>query len=92
MSTSELKGKTFRYMATLKIESPNCPRCGSLACGTAETLSACAEFDSSPAGTLTYSGYTEVFWDEQKTNLDTDRRTELICGNMHRWFSRMEEI
>lgn len=75
----------------MKIEIPNCPKCNSQARGTVETLTACAEFDQEDAAAPIYSGYTEVFWEEQKTNRDNDGRVELICHNHHSWFSRIVE-
>lgn len=79
-------------MAKLKIEIPNCPECDSPARGTVETLPACAEFELGSDGTPEYSGFTEALWDEQETKRDSDGRVELLCGNSHRWFSKLEEI
>lgn len=75
----------------MKIEIPSCPKCHSQARGTVETLTACAEFGQDVDAALTYSGYTEIFWAEQKTNRDNDGRVELVCGNQHSWFSRITE-
>lgn len=79
-------------MAKLIIEIPNCPECNSLARGTVETLSVCAEFELGSDGTLEYSGYTESSWEDQETNRDGEGRCELVCENGHRWFSKMEDI
>jgi hypothetical protein len=76
-------------MANMKIETPNCPKCNSQARGTVETIPACAEFDRDVNDAPTHSGYTEVFWEEQKTNRDKNGRVELICYNHHSWFSRI---
>lgn len=76
----------------LKIEIPNCPECGSPASGTIERLVGCAEFERPQNGVLEYSGWTEIFWEEQRTNRDSESRTELICENRHSWFSKMEEV
>ena len=79
-------------MATLKIETPNCPECNSPARGTLEKLRACAQFQSDAGGGLEYCGFTEVWWEEQETNRDREGRVELVCDNRHRWYSKMEEI
>ena len=79
-------------MPKLKIEIRKCPECNSPARGTVETLPACAEFERGAEGTPEYSGWTEVLWDEQKTNRDREGRVELICDNRHRWFSNIEEV
>jgi hypothetical protein len=79
-------------MAKLKIEIPNCPQCGLAARGTVEKLTACAEFEYADDGTIEYSGFTDPFWNEQKSVYDKSGRIELVCDDLHFWFSKMEEI
>lgn len=79
-------------MAKLKIETANCPECNSPARGTVEALPACAEFERASDGTTEYTGYTEPLWEEQQSVRDRFGRVQLICGNGHSWFSKMEEM
>jgi hypothetical protein len=78
-------------MPNLIIEIPNCPKCNSPACGTIETIPACAEFEHLSDGTVAYTGNTEPLWDQQETSRDSDGRAEMTCEHHHHWFSKMTE-
>jgi hypothetical protein len=68
-----------------------CPVCNEIAKGTIETLKGCAQFDPpDDEGKVNYSGYTEVFWDEQKTVTNLIAYAQLVCPAGHDWFSPVE--
>jgi hypothetical protein len=77
----------------MRIHNPNCPECGAPASGTVEHLCGRAEFIAlSDDGTTDYSGWTEVFWNEQRTAHQDDSRPEspdnlplVCCDNGHSW-------
>jgi hypothetical protein len=77
----------------MKIHQPQCPECGELAIGTVERLSGRAEFTPLRSdGTTEYSGWTEVWWDEQRTAHQDDTQPEsptnlplVCCDNGHSW-------
>jgi hypothetical protein len=83
----------------MKLHAPFCPECGLPACGTVERLSGVAEFDV-PAGPDTdveYGGWTEVWWDDQRTILQDDSKPEgsdnlpiVCCTEGHDWPTAIE--
>lgn len=75
----------------MKLAIPNCPECGESARGTVDTISACAEFGEINGGETEYIGDTDVWWDEQKTNLNDAGDSEVICKNGHEWFTKIEQ-
>lgn len=72
----------------LRLESLYCPECGEFARGTVETLSGVAEFEVAADGTIAYSGYTDVWWEEQRTVTDDGGNVRLVCANGHDWAAR----
>ena len=64
----------------------HCPACGEAPKGTLETIPHCiAQIDIDPDGTAQYSGYTEVNWDQQHTEMDEETgRPLLACSNCYR--------
>jgi hypothetical protein len=78
-------------------DKPNCPECGAKAKGTLETLQACADLDFADDGTAEYNGYTDVYWDSQKSVVSDDPSSPffaptftLICPEGHEWQSVMK--
>ncbi len=78
----------------MKLHTPFCPECGEPATGTFERLIGRADFDREPRpdGEVEYSGWTEVWWDEQRTMLENndepegpDNRPLVCCHNGHIW-------
>ena len=76
------------------LHTPHCPACGEPAIGTLERLTGRSDFanDPGPGVDVDYSGWTEVFWDEQRTALERDRdagsptnRPLVCCHNGHTW-------
>lgn len=82
----------------MKIHLPHCPECGDLAIGTVERLSGRAEvIPLGDDGTTEYSGWTEVWWDEQRTahqNEDSpespDNLPLVCCEHGHEWPTRID--
>lgn len=68
----------------------NCPTCGLEADGTVESFAGRAFLDFDDAGHADYSGYTDVWWNEQRTNTNTAGEAELICPQGHSWFSPVD--
>jgi hypothetical protein len=68
-----------------------CPVCDQLAIGTIDTVPVVAEFEeSSDPFVREYSGYSKVWWEEQKTNENEKGEIELVCANGHDWFSEVK--
>ena len=82
----------------MRLHKPICPQCGELAIGTVERLSGRAEFTPvQEDGTTEYSGWTEIWWDEQKTVHQDNEAPEsaenlplVICCNGHDWPSPID--
>jgi hypothetical protein len=68
-----------------------CPECGEMARGTIETVTGVAEFDIADDGSVTYSGYTDIWWEEQQTVTDEGGNVRLVCPKGHDWSARMHE-
>ncbi len=75
----------------MKLETRACPECMAPARGTVERLAGVAEFTEQRHGSVEYSGYTDVWWDESETVRDDAGRLQLICPSGHTWFSQVEE-
>lgn len=74
------------------LKTPLCPKCGRPALGTVEALAGVAEFEECENLFIRkHSGYTRVWWDEQKTNRNQKGEIELICEEAHSWFSEVKE-
>lgn len=54
-----------------------------MARGTVETISGVAEFDALDDRLVTYSGYTDVWWGEQRTVTDDGGNARPVCTNGH---------
>jgi hypothetical protein len=83
----------------MKVHTPLCPECGESARGTVERLGGCAQFAGEPnADTpVEYSGWTEIWWDEQHTVLQVEDTPEgpenlplVCCPNGHSWPSQID--
>lgn len=74
----------------MKLATPACPECGGPARGTVERLAGVAEFYDRADGEVEYSGWTDVWWDEQKTVTNEAGQAKLICPEGHDWFSDVE--
>ncbi len=75
----------------MKLETFKCPDCGEPPKGTVETLNGCAVLSPGENGTFEYSGFTEIWWDEQRTEYDEQERVHLICEKGHEWYSRVNK-
>ena len=68
-----------------------CPECGQTAKGVIEEIIGCAEFTVNENDEAEYTGHTEVWWDEQRTQKDSDGRVRLVCPVGHVWFAEETE-
>lgn len=76
----------------MNLQTPLCPECGRPALGTVEALAGVAEFENfEDPFVREYSGYTRVWWDEQKTKRNQKGEIELVCEEAHSWFSEVKE-
>ena len=78
----------------MKLHTPLCPECSEPAHGTVERLSGYAAFAGVPGtdSQVDYSGWTEIWWDEQRTVHQNDDAAEgpdnlplVCCSNGHSW-------
>jgi hypothetical protein len=78
----------------MKLHEPFCPECGEPAHGTVERLMGRAEFNGvpGPGVSVEYRGWTEVWWDEQRTAHQkegepegSDNPPRVCCVNGHSW-------
>ena len=78
----------------MKLHTPLCPECGEPANGTLERLTGRADFNGEPGlgVDVDYGGWTEIWWDEQRTILERDDEPEgpdnrplVCCPNGHTW-------
>lgn len=78
----------------MRFDIPKCPTCGEPPEGTLESLTGLALLsrpdENSPE--LEYDGWTEIYWDEQKTVTDEAGKLTLICPNGHDWKSAVTEV
>ncbi len=76
----------------MKFEPLFCPECGEMARGTLETLTGVANFAPAADGSLEYTGYTDLWWDEQRTVVDEGGYARLVCPSGHDWAARAEGL
>ena len=78
----------------MKLHTPSCPECGEPANGTLEHLTGRADFNIEPGLGIDvdYGGWTEIWWDEQRTVLEHEDKPEgpenrplVCCPNGHTW-------
>jgi hypothetical protein len=70
----------------MKFNPVMCPRCGALAKGTLETVPGLALLDVDPdTGDAQYAGWTDIWWDDQKSVRDSKGHCMLACENGHEW-------
>jgi len=78
----------------MRLHMPLCPECGKPANGTLERLTGRADFDGVPGpGTdVEHGGWTDIWWDDQRTALERDGEPEgpdnrpmVCCENGHVW-------
>jgi hypothetical protein len=75
----------------MKFNPISCPECGELAKGTLETLPGMARLYIYPdTGEAEYEGATDIWWDGQKSDLDSEGRYLLTCANGHEWPAEMQ--
>lgn len=77
----------------MKFETMTCPDCGKRAIGTLETVPGVAMFDESidgpdESGEVEYDGFTDLNWNEGKSQRNSDGLILLTCGNGHEWPSK----
>jgi hypothetical protein len=75
----------------MKITPSKCPECGEPVRGTIERLMGCAQVFEKEDGTFEYDGWTDIWWDEQKTVHAKDGRTRVTCANGHDWLAAVED-
>jgi hypothetical protein len=74
----------------MKVEKPNCPKCGKIADGVLVDITGVALW-SQTEGEFDWTGTTDVFWEEQ-TNQETDNQLSLLCRDCGcDWLSVVEE-
>lgn len=69
----------------MKYEPDKCPECGGEPVGTVESLLGLAGLMPDDQGGYEYSGYTDVWWDDQRTVVDDQGRVALQCEAHHQW-------
>jgi len=70
----------------MKFTPITCPTCGEPAEGTLDTVPGVALLHvDAQTGEAEYRGETEMWWDDQKTILDSVGRYMLCCPNGHDW-------
>jgi hypothetical protein len=77
----------------MKLSKPICPTCGEPAIGTCDTIPGIALFDGCPTGgnDVEWDGETEVCWNGQMTDLDSETKLPLVCcHNGHDWPSKIK--
>lgn len=75
----------------MRWEIENCPKCGGEVVGTLEKLNGMATVSRvDETSEFEWTGYTEVFWDDQCTVMKGDREI-LICEEWHTWASKKLE-
>jgi hypothetical protein len=84
----------------MKVHQPCCPECGSPAIGTLERLSGVAMFGegvAAPDLDVEYSGWAEIWWDEQSTVHQNEDAPEspvnlplVCCAQGHNWPSSID--
>jgi len=69
-----------------------CPTCQAPARGTVERLTGVALLSEPDAdGRVEYTGWTDVWWDEQRSVTDKRGRVRLICHAGHEWWAEIQE-
>jgi hypothetical protein len=77
----------------MKFIPSECPECGTPAKGTVDTVPGLALLViDEDTGEAEYGGYTEVWWDDQTTDRDSQGRHALACENGHRWWAVLQEL
>jgi len=71
----------------MRLDPPTCPVCGQVARGTVETIPGLALLSFDERGEADYSGGTEVHWDGQAVDRDSQGRVRLICPAGHQWLA-----
>jgi len=82
----------------MKIHTSLCSKCGEPAYGTLEIIHGCACIgEPDDDGVTDYTGYTDVWWDDQKTVLQfpdrdpgPDNLPLVCCRNGHTWPTQIE--
>jgi len=74
----------------MKWEQNTCPECGEEVCGTVETLMGLAQIEPDGEGDYQYGGYTDVWWNAQKT-VTLEGKDLLQCEKGHEWYSKRVE-
>ena len=76
----------------MKFKPVTCPKCGKLAKATLDTVPGMAllniDLDTSEAE---YEGTTEICWEDQRTERDSEGRYMLACENGHEWPAELQE-
>src|SRR6266704_5511221 len=76
----------------MKFKPLACPICGEIPRGTLETLHGIAHMNiDQKTGEAEYDGWTEVWWDEQMSDQDSQGRYLLACRNGHEWPAERED-
>ena len=74
----------------MKYRPDKCPECGGEPVGTVEHVHGLALLLPNGQGGYEYSGYTQVWWDDQKSVTDTVGRVLLQCAEEHQWYGVKE--
>jgi len=75
----------------MKFNPITCPKCGELATGTVDLLIGIALFDIDPdTGEAEYEGRTDIWWDGQQSDQDSQGRYFLTCEHGHEWPAEMQ--
>lgn len=71
----------------MKLVTPNCPHCKVPAVKSHETIPGAAGISIEPDGSFDFTGGTDVWWDDQTTNVDAKGRMTLECDCGRTWKS-----
>ena len=71
----------------MRFEPDKCPECSEEPVGTVEKVLGLAKLMPDDQGGYDYAGYTEIWWDDQKSVTDPEGRVLLQCKEHHEWYA-----
>jgi hypothetical protein len=71
----------------MKIENPICPWCQGIAVGLCSMVPCVAAIAVDADGIATFTGDTDVEWDDQWVIRTSEYNSTVVCDKKHRWHS-----
>lgn len=75
---------------TFKFEIKKCPQCGHAPVSILESVLCDAFINEDYEGGFDYAGESEIAWDTQETQIDSELRCYLMCPQKHTWYTDYE--